>query len=575
MKARISGHVLIARLAVILMVAGAGPGCSSGGRGGGGDQNFDDNVNGNGNGNGNQNDNSGANDNGTGTTWHVRPDGGSLEQCTGLVDAPYPGEGTGQPCAWDHPFRALPPGGPPNIAGGDTLIIGSGSYRMGYGAPGAEGEVCSAEGAWGCFMTSIPSGPDAAHPTRILGAGWDAGSPEPPELWGAERAQYVLNLTDASNVEIGWLEVTDHSECVEFHSGDLPCQREVPPFGDWAEVGLYAEDSANVHLHDLDIHGLASRGVLAGRLTDWTVESVRIAGNGSAGWDGDIEGEDSNAGTMRFRHWTVEWNGCGETWPGGEPTGCWAQEAGGYGDGVGTGFTQGHWVIEDSAFLHNTSDGLDLLYAELGSSIEIRRTHAEGNAGNQIKTSGPASIENSIVVGNCGFFEGQPFTFNVDNCRALGTALFLRMRRGDRVSVTNCTVASEGDCLLVPECSAGDCDGTESVVLRNNIFVGHTDFLQPFENTCFVYQETFPSDPFDIDYSIVTDTKDTPPCPGPHDLCGVSPGVVSASIDAFDAHLLANSPAINAGTTSGAPPGDFDDGPRDDRPDIGAYEFGP
>lgn len=507
----------------------------------------------------------------TGTTWFVSPDGGSLDQCTGLADAPYPGAGTGQPCAWDHPFRALPPGGPPNIAGGDTLIIGSGNYRMGYGAPGAE--VCAAEGTWDCYMTPIPSGPDAAHPTRILGAGWDAGSPAPPELWGAERANWILNLTDASNIEVGWLEVTDHSDCVEFHSGSLPCQRDTPPYGDWAVVGLYAEDSANVHLHDLNIHGLAGRGVLAGRLTDWTVENVRIAANGMAGWDGDIEGDDSNSGTMLFRHWTVEWNGCGETWPEGQPTGCWAQEAGGYGDGVGTGFTQGHWVIEDSAFLYNTSDGLDLLYTQAGSLVEVRGTRAEGNAGNQLKTSGPASVENSIVVGNCGFFEGKSFTFNVDNCRAVGTALFFNLRRGDRVSVTNCTVASEGDCLLTPECNDLNCDGSESVVLRNNIFVGHTDFLQPFENTCFVYQETFPSDPFDIDYTIVTDTKDTPPCPGLHDLCGVSSGVVSASIDSFDAHLLADSPAINAGTPTGAPTDDFSGRPRDGQPDIGAFEY--
>ena len=47
--------------------------------------------------------------------YFVRPDGGSPEQCTGLVDAPYPGSGTGQDCAWDHPFRALPPGGAPRL----------------------------------------------------------------------------------------------------------------------------------------------------------------------------------------------------------------------------------------------------------------------------------------------------------------------------------------------------------------------------------------------------------------------------------------------------------------------------
>ncbi len=62
------------------------------------------------------------------TTYYIRPDGGSPHQCTGQVDAPYPGSGTGQPCAWDHPFRALPPDGSPRFAGGDTLIIGPGPW---------------------------------------------------------------------------------------------------------------------------------------------------------------------------------------------------------------------------------------------------------------------------------------------------------------------------------------------------------------------------------------------------------------------------------------------------------------
>ena len=73
-----------------------------------------------------------------GTVYYVRPDGGSADQCTGLVDAAYPRSGTSQPCAWDHPFRALPPGGTPRIVGGDTLIIGAGYDMVGCGKPGAD-----------------------------------------------------------------------------------------------------------------------------------------------------------------------------------------------------------------------------------------------------------------------------------------------------------------------------------------------------------------------------------------------------------------------------------------------------
>ncbi len=529
-------------------------------------------------------------------TYYVRPDGGSPSQCTGRVDAPYPGSGSAQPCAWDHPFRALPPGGTPRIAGGDALVIGSGSYMMGYGAAGADN--CAPESAWECTMPPIPSGPSPASRTRILGVGLpvlgatgtggtaavgeqpgteSGGVLSLPELWGTERTEFILNLTGASNVEIGWLEITDHSSCVEFHTGGLACRRDTYPFGRWAVRGIYAQDSANVYLHDLNIHGLATAGIHAARLTDWTVDNVRIAANGWVGWDGDIDGPDSNAGTMLFRRWTVEWNGCGESWPGGQPTGCWAQEAGGYGDGVGTGVTGGRWIIEDSAFLYNTSDGLDLLYARIpGSSIEIRRTIARGNAGNQIKTAGPTLIENSLVVGNCGFFTGQPFTFNVDNCRAAGNTLSLDLRPANRVSVTNSTLSGEGDCLVLAACD-GTCTGSESVRLRNNIFYGQTDFLQPFERTCLVYQETFPQGDavFDVDYSVITNVKDNP-CPGPHAICGVAPRLVDTGADTFDGHLLPGSPAIDAGTALGAPATDLEGHPRPGGAgyDIGAYEFG-
>jgi hypothetical protein len=514
------------------------------------------------------------------TTWYVRPDGGSPELCTGLADAPYPGSGSGQPCAWDHPFRALPPGDAPRIAGGDTLIIGAGSYRMGYGAPGAD--ACESDYPWECHVPPLPSGPDAAHPTRLLGAGWDSGCPSPPELWGAERADHILDLAGSSHVEVACLEITDHAGCVEFHADPaLACERETYPFGDWAADGLYAEDAADVTLRHLDIHGLADAGVRAGRLTDWTVEDVRLAANGWIGWEGDIDGDDANAGTLRFQNWVVEWNGCAETYPGGQPAGCWDENVGGYGDGVGTGATGGDWLIEDSAFLHNTSDGLDLLYHSEGGRVVLDRVRAEGNAGNQVKVAGTAVITNSVLVGNCAFFDGQPFAYHVEPCRAMGNTVEFAYTGGEAVTLVNSTLYGQGDGLVGggPR-EPGQCNGSETLTAWNNVFLGDTDYFDPGDVTFLFYQEGCGDLKLDSDYNIVHSAKNIA-CgasgeyvnSGAHDLCQdpLLAGPLSGA--AYGLKLTAASPAIDAGTPDGAPAVDFEGLPRDAVPDLGAYEW--
>ncbi len=520
-------------------------------------------------------------------TYYIRPDGGTPEECSGLVDAAYPGSGSQQPCAWDHPFRALPPGGEPRIGGGSILVIGAGSYRMGYGAPGSE--ACEADGAFECHMPPVPSGPSPDRPTRIVGQGWDSGCAHPPELWGSGRPWQIVDLTDTSNAVVACLEISDHSDCVEFHSGGLACNRDDPPYGDWASIGLYAQDSTNVLLKDLNIHGLASSGILAGRLTDWTVENVRIAANGWVGWDGDIEGDDSNAGTLILRHWLVEWNGCGETYPQQEPVGCWAQSAGGYGDGVGTGATGGDWIIEDSSFLHNTSDGLDLLYHSEGGTVMLNRVHAEGNAGNPVKVTGLTALNNSLLVGNCTFFEDQPFTHNVDPCRALGNTLEITFTGGEKVSIINSTFYGLGDGLIYAGPREGhNCNGSERIEARNNIFLGDADFFDPGDTTFLFYQEGCEGLRLDSDYNLIhlakefsCGSEDDYVISGSNDLCqdprlaGPFSGFVYGMMPA------PGSPAIDAGETSICPLTDLlgadrpadGDGDGDARCDMGAYEF--
>lgn len=518
--------------------------------------------------------------------YYVRVDGGTAEQCTGLADAPYPGSGLNQPCAWSHPFHALPPGGTPRISGGDTLMMGSGSYIMGYGAPGTDEEPCMSAYPWDCRTCPVPSGPDAAHPTRILGAGWNQGCDDPPELWGAERAWAIFDLTGADHVEIRCLDITDHDVCVDAHGSGLggstqACNRDSFPYGDWANVGLYAEDSSDVFLADLHIHGLSYAGILAGRLTDWTLARVDLVANGWVGWDGDIDGDDSNSGTLWFQDCAIDWNGCGETYPGLQPEGCWAQTAGGYGDGLGTGATTGHWIFERCSFSYNTSDGLDLLYAESGSQIDIDRLEARHNAGNPVKVRGPATITNSILVSHCSFFESKPFTFHVDACRAAGNALSITLTPGDNASIINNTITGEGDCLMEVMCDSGPCLGTETVTSRNNIFLGQSEYGATGEQSCLVWADGFPHDPVDFDYDLIHAVKNDA-CPGgSHNQCSTPPQLSEETLPALDAHLQATSPAVDAGDNAVAPTLDFDgrtrpqDGDNNGTVvvDAGAFEF--
>ncbi len=449
------------------------------------------------------------------------------------------------------------------MRGGDTLLIEGGSYGIGLGAPNTD--WCSREGAFDCALPPLPSGPAPDNPTRVLGASWNSGCAVAPELWGTQRVNTILNLDGTSNAQLACLEITDHSGCVEFHADDsIRCQRDLYPYGDWGAIGIHAQDARNIVFRQLNIHGLAEKGIQAGRIADWTVEDVRIAANGSVGWDGDLGGDDSsNSGTLVFRRWKVEWNGCAESWPEKQPNSCWAQEAGGYGDGVGTATSAGQWIIEDSEFSHNTSDGLDLLYLDTvrgeRPSVQIRRTMAIGNAGNQIKVTGQSQIVNTVAVGNCMFFLDKPFARHMgrqdsgDHCRAFGAAVALFMNRADTAYVLNSTIVGQGDGLFTIECRApGDsspsCDGSEAVTIQNNILVGYGDFLGG-EEAALLW------DPANVtagrvDYNIFYRLKESPCSPALQNICQ-DPLFLNPLLESFDARLHTASPAVDTGMPVG------------------------
>ena len=381
-------------------------------------------------------------------TYYVRSDGGTAEQCTGLVDAPYSGSGTGQDCAWNHYYEAMPPQKyteEPRINGGDTLIIKQGEYMHGPSSY-YNGTGCSYQGKYQCSPKPIPSGPDANHPTRILGEGWDTGCQNPPELWGTEMVDSVIDLTNSSNVEVQCLELTDHESCGFNYKRDdenpLNCNfyktEDSMHYGKTAKAGIFSgtheepyNTSSNVLLKNLNIHGIAGNGISAAHLTDWTIENCKINYNGMGGFNGDVtpsKGEnDAFSGTMIFKNTDINWNGCIEDWQNPNTAlKCYDEQEGGYGDGLGTGPAGGAtWVLDNVTVNYNTSDGVDLLYTryEEPAQVKITGLHTEGNAGNALKTGSDLWLENSVLIGNCDYWYDKPFNENISRCRGNGSAL--------------------------------------------------------------------------------------------------------------------------------------------------------
>lgn len=521
-------------------------------------------------------------------TYYVRTDGGTYSQCTGLVDVAYDGSGTGEPCSWKHPFDALPPGGTARISGGDTLIIGNGSFRMGYTAGVYDTGACSSSWTWDCVAPALPAG-TSGLPTKVLGKGWDNGCTNPPELYGTEGANSVLNASN-DYIEIQCLNITDHDQCINSHGATGPSEGKIPctttfPKGERATNGLIINGADNLLLKDLEIHGLSSHGIYTATSggSNWTLDNVNVHHNGWAGWDGG-----GYSGSMIIKNSSINYNGCGETYPGGETIGCWGQSAGGYGDGMGMTSTSGNWNIMDTEFKYNTSDGLDLLYLGASGTASLTRIYAEGNAGNQLKVSGgDKTIVNTVAIGNCGYFEGKSFDYAVDDCRALGHPIALGMPTGSTADLVNVSVYSEGDGIFT--IGGSSCDGTEKVTMRNIAAIGDTDYHQTFENSAYIWSEC-KGVTIDHDYEYIYNTKNKmqisssqpfTEIKGTHNVYA-DPQFFQASTasESFDLKLKPTSPAINSGLPGGTTVGilqvptiDYFKASRT-LVDIGAIEYG-
>jgi hypothetical protein len=451
-------------------------------------------------------------------TWYVRGDGGtrysanSHGQCDGKTDAPVKGS-SGRHCAFKD-YRYLWDDQSYNndawvIAGGDTVIIRGGPWRVGWDAASGHDAGytwCFGGGISGCGNPVIPSG-TAAKPTRILGENFATCSrggvtdrSKLTQIFGGFGLQTPLNLKGAQFVDVECLEITRHSQCTMSGDPAIPagCHRG-GPVDDYDSDGIQTDiHTHDVSMQDVWVHGHPGRGVKGPIGGVFTCTRCDIAYNGQAGWDFD----DGNSTPLvnavwNFNYSTIEWSGCNQEYPIKHELpaiSCYGQSNGGYGDGVGTPAGTGLTAnIDHSTFRYNIQDGLDLGHVDKGShTLTVTNSTFIGNGGGQFKW-GPnmltATITNNFVIANCmrmsAAMNGTPAGFNAhlgDFCRA-GDAVSFNFRQGGSVLFANNTIITYAPVTLDIQCwdeqglekpfSANTGCANSTLIFKNNIVLGY------------------------------------------------------------------------------------------------------
>lgn len=614
--------------------------------------------------------------------WYLRSDGGTPTRCDGIHDAADPGSGTGQPCALKNYTYLVSNNGTILLQPGDSVHFDAttaiGLYQVGFNVDGivdggnvdpTNGVQCYAGSEYGCNPAPIPSGPDADHPTRLLGKGWDTGcagfghSGSMSQLWGSDRVGKIIDIAGNTHIQIKCLEVTDHSACIENGPSDgtvdgfpVQCNRSSSPYGAWAAVPIQiAEGATDILFKDVYIHGMAGKGVYTGRIGNVIFDHTWMIANALVGWDGDLYGrlctgsgtcpthtdssscladgnscrwdDNSNTGHVKIQNNSkIDYQGCGERYPLQDTTNalavanfhhCWGQTQNGYGDGIGLGNgNTGDITVADSSISHNTSDGGDFLHGDgTSGTVKVIRSIMEGNAGNQFKTATLNTyIENSFLIGNCGYHLGQTFTSTKHQdgssvafgaCRAGGNTIEFQAGPNKKMYIKNTTITGNGDVLI--DVSGSGCNGGTVLDWRTSIAVGGKQFADDTgiypgggDDTTDLYysgEGTAGCESVVLagDYNLVSGTKniasDTDCSVGGHNICNVdplftgtikqgpftSPGYYTAANYKDQLYLQPTSPAKYsgvAGLTFQDGPNDFNNYTRPSVPSIGGFEFG-
>ncbi len=358
------------------------------------------------------------------------------------------------------------------------------------------------------------------RPTRLIGANVGACTVDANKqvIFGGFGVGAALDLSGAQHVDVECLNVTRHSQCIQFGSGPGSPTHCVSG-DDYDSDGIHTSiATSGVFMQDVWTHGHPGRGVKGPIGGVVTCNRCSVDTNGSAGWDFDDgfgtapdglgnpgqEGTASVNGQWNFLNSYLKWSGCNQQYPFTSATpilACFGQSNQGYGDGVGSPPGGSFGVYWNGDFcMYNTQDCLDIGHADAGGSGSgyndqtfspylVTNSLAFGNSGGNWKSgpnTSPATITNTVVVGNCQRMAypitGVPSTFNAnlsDFCRA-GSNISLNFHSGGTITMSNNTfVTYFSTAFLIQAWEGAYADPLTTLNFQNNLVYGLQDALPP------------------------------------------------------------------------------------------------
>jgi pSer/pThr/pTyr-binding forkhead associated (FHA) protein len=435
-----------------------------------------------------------------------------------------PGGDDANPGTRDAPW-ATPGYGSRQLQPGDTLLILGGLYTLSR------------------YDEDIVTPPSGTADAWIAIKGEEGSR---PILAGRDDLPTAIDLSGVSYVRVENLEITHDPQA----SGETLYFRE--------GVEILEAPSSHIVLQDLYIHHIDEFGLNVQDVEDLQVLNCQIEYCGF----GAMGGPTGAAGGWR----NVRVQGCslsygGHYYQGGDGSNRPYDRP----DGFGIESSAGPIEIADTTAEHNYGDGLD----SKAANTTIRRCIVANNSCDGVKLWGDNSrVENTLIYGRGdGNPEPTPWSSIV-----IGTET-----ANARFEIVNVTVDDALGQNYIMHVQYDTPDLPVQLTLRNSIFrgVGPDSSISIGQATTLAADYNLfylPKSDSVLTHGDTTYTAETVGDLGPGNRYGDPGFVAPAWGKEGDYHLQKGSPAIDAGTSEGAPSDDAEGRPRSAEIDIGAYE---